>query len=87
MIPRPFRHHIYANRHRRPPGRVLPFGTVIKRPPAHPRHAQAPAGGVRLQERGGRCPVDVLQQALQALPAVHGVSERGEPTLEMKQDI
>ena len=75
------------NRHRSPPGRILPFGTAVKRLPAHPRYAQAPAGEVRLQERGGRRPVDVLQQVLQALPAVHGVPQRGEPTLDMKQDI
>ena len=29
--------------------------------------------------RGGRGAVDVLRQVLQALPAVHGVPQRGEP--------
>lgn len=32
----PFGTTCIANRHRRPPGQILPFGTAIKRVPAHP---------------------------------------------------
>lgn len=50
LSPRPFRHHL--NNESAPPstGRILPFGTAVKRLPAHPRYARA---AMQSRERGG----------------------------------